>query len=701
MGATSTLSSTISSVNRPNSDQLNQLIEENDNLRSRLRAEIVNRQSLEFRVNELTGKLLETKKGLQETSLALHKVQIATTNMITKKDYKENYIIKNLNEQISSLLEKNKNYENEIMNKTKTISYLEEKLKYYELNYISKETANSIAEQKVKQAVSEATKSANYAAAAAAATAAANTNAFAPSSPSRTNPDENLVALSPQIESKMNNLLSENKNLDKKIQFLENQIKNSEKNNKKNEEKLIELIENNLRYKFQQQIESDLEHKLMEKLKQEQEKDRNEYNNTLYQLESQIRKNLDDNMSVNSVSSYNANDENNQINTLEIKKEILGEIKKNEEYMKHNFEHHIESYLQKKEKELNDIMLKKLSEQQQILQEKMNSQIQQQLLLQEKAAHQLQQQLENNLLNQQQNQMSNNNIPSINNNFIPVSSNNANNINIASPANSRSNSASAMRTKSGSFSRQRFQDENNNNYGNTVNNNSNNDNNFSNYASSQESNTEQENDRSSVKSRGNLRSRGNNRNSISKTNLNQDFSSNSNAEVIERTKTPSNVVRPSSQSNSASLSANPSNKNLISSQTELDEPESQPNTQSQTKLKGFKGFKKKTTSDIESDNESVNRPSSAAQNSAPGSAVGGEREKGLSSYTADELLEKRKLIKKNIYVWTKKFKLKNNRDPTSEEKEEQVGSLYKKYKAISGQLKKLGVSLDKKENDDD
>jgi len=86
--------------------RLTRALEDADMLRSRLRMELQEKQSLEMKVTELTDKLVEAKKGLQETSLALHKVQMATNQLMSKRDQREL--------QLQSAIDQNHLYEKKI-----------------------------------------------------------------------------------------------------------------------------------------------------------------------------------------------------------------------------------------------------------------------------------------------------------------------------------------------------------------------------------------------------------------------------------------------------------------------------------------------------------------------------------------------------------------------------------------------------------
>jgi hypothetical protein len=46
------------------------------------------------------------------------------------------------------------------------------------------------------------------------------------------------------------------------------------------------------------------------------------------------------------------------------------------------------------------------------------------------------------------------------------------------------------------------------------------------------------------------------------------------------------------------------------------------------------------------------------------------------------LLKEKKILKKSIFLWTKEFVAKNNRDPTKEERETLGNNLFKKYRKV-------------------
>ncbi len=96
---------------------MSQSIEESDLLRNRLRLELQEKQNLELKVTELTEKLVEAKKGLQETSLALHKVQMATNQLMTKRDQRE------IDLQVAT--EQNRTYERKISELESKILHME------------------------------------------------------------------------------------------------------------------------------------------------------------------------------------------------------------------------------------------------------------------------------------------------------------------------------------------------------------------------------------------------------------------------------------------------------------------------------------------------------------------------------------------------------------------------------------------------
>ena len=87
-------------------------------LRSRLRMELQEKQALEMKVSELTDKLVEAKKGLQETSLALHKVQMATNQLMAKRDQREL--------QLQAAIDQNHLYEKKISELENHISRMNE-----------------------------------------------------------------------------------------------------------------------------------------------------------------------------------------------------------------------------------------------------------------------------------------------------------------------------------------------------------------------------------------------------------------------------------------------------------------------------------------------------------------------------------------------------------------------------------------------
>lgn len=71
------------------SHKLNQAVQENSKLRSKLRVEMEEKYVLEQKVVSLTEKLVEAKRGLQDTSFALQKVQLVTSQLMSKKDERE------------------------------------------------------------------------------------------------------------------------------------------------------------------------------------------------------------------------------------------------------------------------------------------------------------------------------------------------------------------------------------------------------------------------------------------------------------------------------------------------------------------------------------------------------------------------------------------------------------------------------------
>ncbi len=69
--------------------QLSETVEENSMMKSRLHVELKERHTLEMKNKELTEKLLDARKGLQETGAALYKVQQATDQLMRKRDQRE------------------------------------------------------------------------------------------------------------------------------------------------------------------------------------------------------------------------------------------------------------------------------------------------------------------------------------------------------------------------------------------------------------------------------------------------------------------------------------------------------------------------------------------------------------------------------------------------------------------------------------
>lgn len=69
--------------------QLTEILEENSLLKSRVHAELKERHLLEGRNKELTDKLLDARKGLQETGTALFRVQQATEQLMNRRDQRE------------------------------------------------------------------------------------------------------------------------------------------------------------------------------------------------------------------------------------------------------------------------------------------------------------------------------------------------------------------------------------------------------------------------------------------------------------------------------------------------------------------------------------------------------------------------------------------------------------------------------------
>lgn len=71
------------------STKLSQAMQDNSKLRSKLRSEMEEKYVLEQKVVSLTEKLVEAKRGLQDTSFALQKVQLVTSQLMSKKDERE------------------------------------------------------------------------------------------------------------------------------------------------------------------------------------------------------------------------------------------------------------------------------------------------------------------------------------------------------------------------------------------------------------------------------------------------------------------------------------------------------------------------------------------------------------------------------------------------------------------------------------
>ena len=69
--------------------QLSETIDENSMMKSRLHMELKERHILEMKIKDLTEKLLDARKGLQETGAALYKVQQATDALMKKRDQRE------------------------------------------------------------------------------------------------------------------------------------------------------------------------------------------------------------------------------------------------------------------------------------------------------------------------------------------------------------------------------------------------------------------------------------------------------------------------------------------------------------------------------------------------------------------------------------------------------------------------------------
>jgi hypothetical protein len=61
-------------------------------------------------------------------------------------------------------------------------------------------------------------------------------------------------------------------------------------------------------------------------------------------------------------------------------------------------------------------------------------------------------------------------------------------------------------------------------------------------------------------------------------------------------------------------------------------------------------------------------------------------------------VEKR-LVKKQIYVWTKEFMGKNGREPTKDERESLQKEMFKKYRLVNKALKDLGDDDDEEEGE--
>lgn len=83
-----------------------ELFEENNLLRISLQGEMTMRQKLEARNEELNGKLIDAKQGLQETRNALLKVQQTTEQLVARRDERE--------QQLSKIMSISKNYEKRI-----------------------------------------------------------------------------------------------------------------------------------------------------------------------------------------------------------------------------------------------------------------------------------------------------------------------------------------------------------------------------------------------------------------------------------------------------------------------------------------------------------------------------------------------------------------------------------------------------------
>lgn len=85
-------------------------------LRSRLRAELEHRQVLENKIADLTEKLSDAKRGLQETKSALNKVQTVASQLIAKRDERE--------VQLQQALDQNGVYERKIAELEMHISHV-------------------------------------------------------------------------------------------------------------------------------------------------------------------------------------------------------------------------------------------------------------------------------------------------------------------------------------------------------------------------------------------------------------------------------------------------------------------------------------------------------------------------------------------------------------------------------------------------
>eukprot|EP01039_Chlorochromonas_danica_P004000 gene4000-4375_t len=76
--------------------KFDQTIEENDMLQDKLKSTMEEKFALEQKIVTLTDKLIEAKRGLQETSFALQKVQQVTSQLMSKKDEREQQLQESL-----------------------------------------------------------------------------------------------------------------------------------------------------------------------------------------------------------------------------------------------------------------------------------------------------------------------------------------------------------------------------------------------------------------------------------------------------------------------------------------------------------------------------------------------------------------------------------------------------------------------------